>query len=328
MDKNKALELFYSYNHINIKTASDPMDGNYDPRIDGLSAQVDRWLDNIPPEHHDLLLTLLSQYRYLTVPVCQMRYVRIVELLKKQIQGRCSINQVLFLVVESKSGTASGGDNVSCDLRSRNYPDVAKLQIIKAQSRLTMEKLREFRAVVFVDDVVGSGITLWGAIAHFRDRFPSIFHGANRPMLFYSGIVLRKNGVKHINSNCRKKGIPITPLFDSKWYEKPAFPENSADFKTLEALEKLVGEYMIVDPEKSFFMGFCKNRLLVSLHYNTPNNTLSCFWRTTPDNVPPFPRDGDQPPERPTLSGMQEQTRRMRSSAYAFGIDRQEKQHG
>ena len=92
MDKNEALKRFYAHNRINITAASDPADGNYDPRIAGLSNQVDRWLARIPPENHDLLLTLLSRYHYLTEPLCQSRYARIVELLKERIQGRCSLN--------------------------------------------------------------------------------------------------------------------------------------------------------------------------------------------------------------------------------------------
>ena len=118
------------------------------------------------------------------------------------------------------------------------------------------------------------------------------------------------------------------PLLDSEWYEEPAFPRGSAEFKMLDSLERLVGDYMVTDPRKSFFMGFCKNRLLVSLHYNTPNNTLSSFWRGTPDNDPPFPRDGDQPPKRPIPTEMREQTRQTLSGAYAFGMDKLEKRHG
>ena len=326
MDKNEALGRFYAHNHINITAASDPADGNYDPRIAGLSDQVDRWLARIPPENHDLLLTLLSRYHYLTEPVCQSRYVRIVELLKERIQGKCSLNQVLFLIVEPRSGTASGGDNVSSDLRKRNYPDVTKSQIIRVQSKLTEKRLRDFRAVVFVDDVLGSGITLWGTIAGFRARFPSLFQDGT--MLFYSGIVLREEGVEHIDDNCRSEKITVMPLLDSEWYEEPAFPRGSAEFKTLDRFERLVGYYMVTDPQKSFFMGFCKNRLLVSLHYNTPNNTLSSFWRDTPDNEPPFPRDGDQPPKRPIPTEMREQTRQTLSGAYAFGMDKLEKRHG
>lgn len=326
MDKNEALKLFCAYNHINIMAASDPTDGNYDPRIAGLPEQMDRWLARIPPKNHGLLLTLLSRYHYLTGPVCQARYARMVELLRNQIRGKCSLSQVLFLISEPKSGTASGGDNVSSDLRKRSYPDVTKSQILRVQSKLTEERLREFQAVVFIDDVLGSGNTLWRTIADFRNRFPSIFQDGT--MLFYSGIVLREKGVKHIERNCRRKGIIMIPLLAPEWYEEPAFPKDSADFETMNELERLVGDYMFSELQKSFFMGFCENRLLVSLHYNTPNNTLSNFWRTTPDNAPPFPRDGDQPPKRPTLAEIQDRARQLRSGAYAFGMDRQEKRRG
>ena len=44
MDKEKALSLFYQKNNIDIVSASNEYDGNYDCRIAALSGQVDLWL--------------------------------------------------------------------------------------------------------------------------------------------------------------------------------------------------------------------------------------------------------------------------------------------
>ena len=65
MNKKEALNAFYEKNLIDIRTASNPQDGNYDKRIADLDSQVDIWLQGIAPEDQEVFLTLLSRYTYL-----------------------------------------------------------------------------------------------------------------------------------------------------------------------------------------------------------------------------------------------------------------------
>ena len=317
MDKETALSLFYQKNNINIVSASNENDGNYDCRIAALSTQVDLWLTSIDKADHDLFLTLLSRYTYLTSAQCQIRYNKILALLQKQLD-LCgdTLSDVLFISVESGGAHKSGSDNVRADIYSRNMRRISKHQIIASQSKLDPLELQQYKAVIFLDDIVGSGVTLWNSIKSFHSRF--LQDSTSHPKLYFSSIVPRKKGIQHIETNCKKFSIEITPLLDPAWYEEPAFPKNSPEYIQIEKYEQLVGNYMMAESE-SFFMGFQKNRLLISFYYNTPNNTLSTFWRIVPEvNEPPFYRDGDQPACRPSIDDLKKCDKEMRIKAYSY----------
>lgn len=320
MDKNKALQLFYERNNIDILKTSDITDGNFDVRIAQLSDQIDRWLVNISPSDHNLFLTLLSKFTYLTNAQCQLRYSKIISLLEEQLNNSSlSLYDVLIVTVESSSPFKSGSDNVRADLHKRNLLKLSKSQIVASQTNLQYEDIQQYKVVLFLDDVVGSGRTLWRGIKSFCDRFS--INGNGCPQLYYGCIAPRERGMQHLRDNCLHAKICATPLFDETWYEKPAFDKGSDEYTQIESYEQLVGNYLMEPPE-SFFMGFEKNRMLLSFHYNTPNNTLSTFWRVVPEkNDPPFLRDGNQGMRRPTIDALKIRDADMRNHAYAFGQD-------
>lgn len=320
MDKETALSLFYKKNKINIDSASNECDGNYDCRLAALSKQVDHWLANIDIADHKLFLTLLSNYTYLTAAQCQIRYSTILSLLQEQLdKSGYTLSDVLFVSIKSGGAHKTGSDNVRADLYSRNMRNISKRQIIASQSKLTPLDLQQYKAVVFLDDIVGSGITLWKCINDFYSKF--LQSNTNYLMLYFSSIAPRKRGIKHIQKNCKKAGIEITPLLVPSWYEEPAFHRSSPEYIQIEKYEQIIGTYMM-DESKSFFMGFQRNRLLISFYYNTPNNTLSTFWRVVPaTNDPPFYRDGNQPICRPSIDDLRKRDMEMRKNAYAYGQD-------
>ena len=331
MDKSEALRKFYQKNHIDIRAASNGADGSYDRRIAGLSEQVDVWLSKIDPGDHEAFLELLSRYHYLTEACCRQRYRRVLELLEERLRGICGLDEVLFVTIESSGGYKTGSDNVRADLYSRGYPQISKAQILAAQSKLKRKELKRYRAIVFLDDIAGSGITLWTAMERFCERFHSTVSAPNGPLLFYSCIVPRRHGMRHIRRNCKSRGIGAVELVDQDWYEEAAFDRGSAGYLRLRRYEEMVDGYLS-NPRKSFFMGFNQNRLLVSFYYSTPNNTLCTFWRKTPGNAPPFPRDGDQPAAqpsgaaaRPTIGSLRGCLDKVKRGAYALGMDRREK---
>ncbi len=319
MDKTEALTLFYQRNSIDISRASDKNDGNYDLRIASLSNQVDHWLSNMKEEDHDLFLALLSRFTYLTEAQCQLRYDRILTMLQQKL-GRTEayFYDILFVTVESGGPYKSGSDNVRVDLHKRNTERFYANQIIAAQSNFKKEELQYYNAVVFIDDIVGSSLTLWKEIKDFCDRFE--IDGTGDHKLFYGCIAPRKRGMKHLRDKCKEYGIQAEPIFDEAWYVEPAFSKNSPAYLQIKGYEQLVGSYLMEPPE-SFFMGFMANRLLLAFHYNTPNNTLSTFWRDVPgQNVPPFRRH-NQPHKRPSIDELKARRQEMCRNAYGFSQD-------
>ena len=110
------------------------------------------------------------------------------------------------------------------------------------------------------------------------------------------------------------------PLFDVNWTEEEAFSTNSPEYRQAAKYEKMIDDYLHED-QKSFFMGFNKNRLLVSFYYNTPNNTLSTFWASVPKaNYPPFWRNGNQK-RRPSVNALKRKKEELTERAYAYGED-------
>lgn len=325
MNKDEALDLFYAKNKISFPAVSNPLDGNYDERIAQLPGQIDRWLAQIAPADHSIFLELLSQYTYLTEIQCQLRYGEILSLLSPCLdQAGLSLSHVLFVTVESTHACKTGGDNVRADFQKRNLRQIQKRQIIATHSNLSPEEVRQYPVVVFLDDIIGSGITLWNEIQTFCQRFQLPYNG--HPQIFFACIAPRRHGVRHLVENCDKYGIPIYGLYRPEWFVEPAFPKGSDTYLQLEPYERLIGTYM-TEPSKSYFMGFQKNRLLVSFHYNTPNNTLSTFWREIPGrNAPPFYRDGNQPPQRPSIDDLKAKKNVLRQDAYQQGVAYWEKQ--
>ena len=160
-------------------------------------------------------------------------------------------------------------------------------------------------------------MTMWRAIRQLRARFPTWF---DEQKIFCGSIAPRLRGIRHVDKNCKKLGISPTWLYEKEWIQEPAFARDSQDYRQLEIYEKRIGEYLSA-PGESFFMGFAKNRLLLSFYYNTPNNTLSTFWRVGANTEPPFYRDGNQP-ARLSLDDLKKRKRQMGAQAYRFGTDR------
>lgn len=248
MNRTDALNLFFRKNGINYASASNVNDGNYDKRIADLPNQVDQWLRQIDDTDHALFLEMLSCYTYLTEAQCQLRYVEILSKLQQDLSAlQVQRSEILFVTVESSSACKSGGDNVRADLHKRNLTELKKEQIIAAQSNLDAECLSQYKAIVFLDDIIGSGITLWKEIASFCKRFdiPNRYD----PALFYACIAPRREGVRHIERNCRKSGLSIRDIFDEAWVVDPAFSTGSPEYLQIEKYEKMVGTYMVEPPK-------------------------------------------------------------------------------
>lgn len=318
MDKAQALQEFYANNRINAAQAADEYDCSYDPRIAQLPAQIDQWLSHIDEADHDLFLNLLSRFSYLNLAQCQIRYKEIVNMLTSQLTNESiDLSEVLFITVESSHPYKSGADNVRADFYFRNIQRISKEQIITAQTKLDADTPLAYKAIVFIDDIVGSGCTLFSEIHTFFNRFPLTKKW--NPQLYYACIVPFKKGLDYIQHKCKNAQIPISPLYNRDWCANQAFKTKSNDYLKAYKYEDAIGNTGMTAPE-SFFMGFCQNKLLVSFYYNTPNNTLSTFWRVVENvNAPPFPRDGNQPAPRPSVKDLQKVKQQSRQNAYAFG---------
>lgn len=296
MTSNQAIQQFYQYNGINPRTLAC----YDDPRIEQFPEKVDSWLNDIEKIDQELFFRMLSHYTYLTNSESVRRYQKAVDLLEKSLDKlEIYISEVLFVTVESSSPMKCGSDNVRTDLHRRCIDKIDAQQIVASMTRLSANDIKLKSAIVFVDDIVSTGFTLWDTIKNFLTKFPDL----QRKPLFYICIVPTKSGVAYIKKKSMADGLFITPIYREEWMSISAFKNPSIFFATeklmvqakIQKYEALIDSYM-KEEGKSYLFGFRESKQLVSFYYNTPNNTLCTFWRQTDTHEPLFRRQKQLPP--------------------------------
>lgn len=315
MTKYDALKLFYENNNINPKTIH-PRD-----RIADLPKKLDDWLQNIDSKDHPIFLDTFSKYIYLTQEECQDRFVQSVAMLKSELhKHNIEVDDVLYVTVESSGGTKSGSDNVRSDMQRYNLEDIGKDQILAAQSKFIEERLEGIQAIVFVDDLLGTGCTLWNEMYSFCEKFK--INGNGKIKLYYMCIAPTEKGINHFNKNLIKHGYTVTSIYKNEWICAKAFMGDSPEYGVVNKYETEIDNYF-TGSDHSYRMGFKQGCLLISFYYNTPNNTISSFWRPTPFNAPPFKRDGKEC-KRPSISDLTNKKKQSDANSYAFAVIRSE----
>lgn len=236
MTKDEALALFYKKNKISPQKVSNKRGGDYDRHLANLPEKVDQWLADIAKEDRGTFLEVLSRYTYLTEVECQLRYCRVVELLAEKLQElNRTFDDVLIITVESTNGVKSGGDNVRSDFYKRNSEEIPKEQIIAALSKVEEEKINQYSVFVFLDDMIGSSLTLKGVIQRFCDEHKEIVERSN---LFYSCIAPWRRGIKHLRDDLKRIKLNVEPIFEEGWIIDPAFEKNSPAYRKMEQYEE------------------------------------------------------------------------------------------
>lgn len=313
MTKDDALKLFYYNNNINPNTIYSR------DRIFDLPQKLDDWLLNIPFEDRPVFLEAFSRYTYLTQESCQKRFERLVDLLENELaKFAIGLKDVLYVTVESSSGIKSGSDNIRSDIQVYNFDKIDNDQILASQSKFAEEQLQAVKAIVFVDDIIGTGKTIWRVLTEFCSKHN--IDGHSSPKLYYMCLTPTHRGIKHLNNNFKKSNYKVTAIYKDEWISTKQFNKDTYEYTTIEKYEKLIGDFF-AENEHPYCMGFEKCRLLLSFYYNTPNNTVSAFWRPTDFNKPPFVRKGKEC-KRPSLSDLKSKKKQSDANSYAFAANR------
>ncbi len=315
MTKDNALMLFYKNNGIDPK-AIHPCD-----RIADLSQTVDTWLLNISPLDRPVFLEALSRYTYLTQDQCKNRFIELIQMLEQDLAiNDIKLNEVLYITIESSGGINSGGDNVRADMHFYNYNKIDAEQIIASQEKLSEEKLKFIKAIVFVDDMIGTGKTIWGSLDSLCSKYG--FKGNGTPKLYYMCLSPTHRAIKHLNRNFKKYKYTVTPIYKNEWISHKAYKKGTKEYSTVDKYEEIIDRYFS-DPDKTYRMGFEKSCVLISFYYNTPNNTISCFWLPTDLNKPPFTRQAKEC-KRPGICDLKQKKNMSKANSYSFAIIRKE----
>ncbi len=307
IEVQKALSAFERYNNLKLNNyVSDdykhtPSEGplfsdNYIGK-DIFEKHVTEWLEFFEDEDKHIFLELLAHYRYYT----KEQYKSIMRSFYQDILEKVTIdkdkNSILFVTFPSKKGRASGGDHVRAMLEETLIGKFPKDHIISDTDKVEQNVFDGIEYVVFMDDIVGSGATLYNSVKDVCEKFE--LYNRRNMKIYIAMVYANEKKIQQKKKQLQKTGIIVTELFVHETTGKCFGDERVFDKYMESKYQDIVGKYeekieenkLQNDTEFDCILGFKKGQLLVSFYYNTPNNTLSVFWRPSKISEPLFIRN-------------------------------------
>ena len=301
----KAIEQFETYNNLSISQYCHPSDvtslsdsRDQDPYLADFYNRIINWLQiccDIDAERE--FLRLLSQFNYL--PSRHYRNGFSILINKILENEKKELSQILFITEAAENNCKSGGDEVrsAVGLHSRG---ILGNDAIRAYSKDRIPFDERIQVVVFIDDITGSGKTIYRMVNSCVEKKPWL----RDKRICIACLCGRQQKIKEKTKSLRKLGLDVEGYIGIPLHKCYGNSSEDNSRKTItEKYEKCINSpenWLANDTEKECFMGFEQNQLLVSFYYNTPNNTLSVFWRKT--RVSPNPLFMRFPKPRPNLS--------------------------
>lgn len=322
---------FYANNNIRPENYTDSMEDayfnnkKYDTRIPFpvLKSKVEKWVEGFEPQDKEYFLQLLEQFTYLTQEALAYRMSRLCGHLFSELTALgIEKSEVLFVVVESESGIKSGADEMAVNLWNVNrINELKKSQIITAFSKIQKEKIKEARAIIFLDDILATGFTMRKQIDGFLDRFSDVCDQTKR--YYFTGVLAANRAIIYLRKKMKTKAVKIDPFIQKEQLIRSAFKGDyifgNDMVKRVEDLirkyEDRISAYNNERQWTDFAMGFRQCKLLLAFHYETPNNTLCSFWKATDRNSPVFERSGYS---RPSIDTLKKQKSHLADNAYLY----------
>lgn len=326
LDIKDAINRFEAHNSIvisqychpnELKSLTDPRDQDSFIAESVFYDRIVNWIKICnDTETEKEFLRLLSVFDYFP----SRRYINGFSLLINTILNKEStdLTQVLFITEASESHCKSGGDEVrgAVGLVCRG---ILSNNAIRAYSHDKISYNKNVKTVIFLDDITGSGQTMYGMVKSCVKKNPWI----KNTKIWIACLCGRKRKIVDKAKELRKMGLDVEG--DVLFSLNKCYTNSLEDIqrKTLvEPYEKRINDQnnlLSNDTEPDCTMGYKGNQLLVSFYYNTPNNTLSLFWRKT--KISPDPLFVRFPKPRPNISWLSKRKKQVLNFAYrAFRV--------
>jgi len=324
MDKcaiEDAIRAFENYNQIKIQNyMSDAAEAdeccfrdNYIGQ-DVFQDHIEEWLEFFEEKDQGIFLELLGHYRYYT----ENKLRKVLRRIVCQVQSECDPERTYFVTFPSKEGVKSGGDDLRSLLQIVSLGEIKKDHIISDTDKNVKDIVENAKAIIFLDDVVGSGMTLYGNIKACIEKLKLSKHPDIK--LFVAVIYGHKKKIESKVKDLQKLGVRFEEEIIAEegvkcFDEAHIFSDSSKVKQIVETYETEIE--MASEPDgKSYILGFDKNQFLVSFRYNTPNNTLCNFWRPSSISTPLFIRTSYK---RPNISDIRKNKENNERNAYLRG---------
>lgn len=316
---NKAISAFEKKNSLSIKEYRTRSEEKTEEKkkLNNYIAEsvffdrISKWLEICDDsESIDEFLRLLSNYDYIEREKFEYGF----EELTNQVIKETGIDfdKMLIVTVSSKHNCVSGGEKIrsAIDLLAKGIMKKDKI-IYFDHERIKND--RKIDLVVFFDDVIGSGTTIYGAVEHFY------YHNRwlKKKKIYICCLCGRNDKFKNKIRALKQLGLDVHGVL-----LYPLIQCYGSDLQT--GNEELIYSYeerinskenrLDDDAEDDCTMGFQKCKLLVSFFYETPNDTLSIFWRKT--KISPEPVFMRMPRDKRDLSWFKSRKKELRNMAY------------
>lgn len=323
-----AVEKFYEINNITEKNYASSRDIAYkegkifDSKVVDLQEKLACWIERFEEDDKQYFIKLFKNYIYISQREFEYKIWQLCESMYKNLNER-GINKenILFVTISSPTGRASGGDSLRENLLIANQEwGMDKGQIVSDVEKLDMNSLKDIKAIIFIDDILGTGFSLKKTIQQFIQKAIKINFKIHEYIWAVTGVFMTRSAVRFIKKKIKKEYNLKIEVFDNDNYIDNCMKGNHIfNYDEVKKIENIVERYekeIGMDGDKSYVMGFRGCKLLLSFYYNTPNNTLCSFWKCEKDNIPVFPRDKYK---RITLKSLQERKKKNRMNAYRKG---------
>lgn len=323
----EAIQEFEKFNGFKINDyISDECEGylgkNPDSYIgnDTFYKNIQEWMDFFDEKDKHILLKLLKNYRYYPEGKIRASMKKIVKTIKEE--NDCDWKKVYFITFPSKEGVKSGGDDLRSILQVSNLGKIEKENIISDTDKNIEKIICKAKVIVFIDDIVGSGTTLYGNVKKCIEDLELEEH---KDIKLYIAILFgRKKKIKEKIRDLQKLGVTIEWILMEEgkkcFDEAKIFSEiDSQNYKKIIRSYEEEIKNNSEDEDKNYVLGFEENQFLVSLRYNTPNNTLSSFWKPSRLSVPLFIRTEYI---RPTIDDIKKEKEKNQRKAYILAEEK------
>lgn len=220
---DEAIKDFYHNNCINperylsVEKDAYSNDKEHDSYIgsDIFSSKVNEWLQSFPCEDINIFLNLLGHYTYLT----RREYSHRISILSEEISKKLhdigiSFKDTVFITIPSPQGIKSGGDEIRSYLNTVNIcREINNNQIVCSEELISSETFKNKQAIIFIDDLIGSGKTILASIKSILNYFKKNSINTSQFQLFFAGIYVNKSASLNITKYYERLNIQVKPIY-------------------------------------------------------------------------------------------------------------------
>lgn len=228
-------------------------------------------------EESIILKELLKKYIYITEEKEKEYLVKFHKIIDKLDKTR-----TMFSYIESKDEKINSSNGIL-----NEYKRIYKISN-NASYKITKLKDYVIENLILFDDISGTGST----IIDFFKKYLQILKEKDSLKIYLLVYIISEKAHEEIIKFCGEQGINIIIehiILVKKCFEKGYIYYDEAYEK--EKIIRKLEEKICGDKGKEYILGYKNSQLLVSLHRNTPNNTLSSFWYENSRWKGLFPRE-------------------------------------